>query len=123
MTLIATLPMTKDNLEIHLSRSEDNIITGRDEIKGHPGQIYRIEGTDKLWVLAEVSRVGLKISDYAREYFRDEGYLDTPLYDGNPTRAMGALKHVLTKTYGDYNYVRIFRHKFLALDLTEEDLK
>lgn len=129
MTIISTLSMTKENLYIHLNHNPNIITTGRDEIKGRVGDIFRIEGAaDRngeplLWVLTDVPKDGCTLKKYAETFYREEGFLDLPEYKGNVIQAIGALKHNLTRFYGDYDHVRIYPHTFIPINLKESDLK
>ena len=121
--IITTLSMRPENLQRHLNYNPHIITTGRDEIKGLPEDVFRIEGDDRIWVLEHVTTRGYTIDVYAELYYKQEGFLTDSEYKGSAPRAIAALKHTLRKIYGDYDHVRIYPHVFHATKLTEDDLK
>ena len=121
MKVIPTLTMDKNNLKIHLKYHDRRIVTGRDEIKGRSGDLFKIEGDPRIWVLIRVPHEGYTIDDYAEEFYKDEGY--SSVYQGGAIQSIGALKNYLRRTYGDYDYIRIWPHEFMVINLKEEDLK
>ena len=118
--IISTLPMEPNNLKIHknaMNTRNHSITTGRDDIRGRPGDLFYIEGDPDIWVLTNVEANGYTIDEYAETYYREEGYLDYKA--NNHHQAISALKNYLRKTYGDYPYVKIHPHTLIRIHAKE----
>ena len=118
--IITTLSMRPENLQRHLNYDKNFIVTGRDDIRGNPGDLFRIEGDERTWTLIKVSSEGLSIDEYAKRYHRQEGFLSDAAYKGSVPRAISALGHILRKMYGDNQFVKIYAHTFHAMTPLEE---
>ena len=124
MIVIPTLSMNPNNLKLHLNAMNlrnHYITTGRDEIKGRAGDIFKIEGDPRIWALIKVGTEGYCIDEYAETFYIEEGYLAEK--HGNNLQAISSLKNYLRKTYGDQSYIKIHPHTFMILHIREEDLK